>query len=170
MILGIGETLVGRLLLIDALTMQFRSLVLKRDPDCPACGTREIKRLIDYEQFCGLKNPAEDAGPHPVGSISAVELSERLAKGERLNIIDVREPFEWQIAKIPGARLIPLRQILSHADELRSSDPTVLYCHAGMRSMRAARELSVAGLRGLLNLEGGIDAWSRDVDPSVPRY
>ena len=170
MILGIGETLVGRLLLIDALTMQFRSLVLKRDPECPACGTREIKELIDYDQFCGLKTVEEPDNRDPVGSISANDLAERLAKGEKLNIIDVREPFEWQIAKIPGARLIPLRNVMSHADELRSPNPTVIYCHAGMRSMRAARDLAAAGLKGLLNLEGGIDAWSRDVDPSVPRY
>lgn len=170
MILGIGDTLVGRLLLIDALTMQFRTMIVNRDPHCPACGTREIQELIDYEQFCGMKNFEGEDERDPVGSISARELSERVANGEQLNIIDVREPFEWQIAYIPGARLIPMREVMSHADELRTPIPTVLYCHSGMRSMRVARELAAAGLRGLLNLDGGIDAWSRDVDPSVPRY
>lgn len=169
MILGIGDTLAGRLLLIDALTMQFRTMDLRRDPGCPACGTREIQELIDYEEFCGMKNAEQEELP-AIGSISASELSLRLAKGDQLNVIDVREPFEWQIGRIPGARLIPLREVMSHADELRNAKETVLYCHSGMRSMRAARELAAAGLRGLFNLDGGIDAWSRDVDPTVPRY
>ena len=169
MILGIGDTLAGRLLLIDALTMQFRTMDLRRDPGCPACGTREIQELIDYEEFCGMKN-AEKEELQAIGSISASELSLRLAKGDQVNVIDVREPFEWQIGRIPGARLIPLREVMSHADELRNAKETVLYCHSGMRSMRAARELAAAGLRGLFNLDGGIDAWSRDVDPTVPRY
>lgn len=169
MILGIGDTLAGRLLLIDALTMQFRTMDLRRDPGCPACGTRKIQELIDYEEFCGMKN-AEQEDPPAIGSISASELSLRLDKGDQLNVIDVREPFEWQIGRIPGARLIPLREVMSHVDELRNAKETVLYCHSGIRSMRAARELAAAGLRGLINLDGGIDAWSRDVDPTVPRY
>lgn len=169
LILGIGETLVGRLLLIDALTMNFRSMQLKPDPQCPACGTHEITELIDYEQFCG-QEVMTDKKNEDVGSISARELSERIAGGDTLNIVDVREPFEWQIAKIPGARLIPMREVMSHLDELRSGKPTVLYCHSGVRSLRVARDLAAAGISGLLNLEGGIDAWSRDVDPTVPRY
>lgn len=169
-ILGIGDTLAGRLLLVDALTMQFRTMDLRRDPDCPACGTREIKTLIDYEEFCGLKATVTEVGEAAVGFISAHELAERVEKGDTLNIIDVREPFEWQIGRIPGARLIPMRDVMSHVDELRSSSETVLYCHGGVRSLRVARDLAGAGLHGLLNLEGGIDAWSRDVDPTVPRY
>ena len=170
MILGIGQSLVGRLLLVDALSMNFRSMQLKRDPECPACGTREIRELIDYEQFCGVETTNMEEQSGAPGSISARDLSARLAKGDSINIIDVREPFEWQIARIPGARLIPMREVMSHVDELRSDKPTVLYCHSGVRSLRVARDLVAAGLSGLLNLEGGIDAWSRDVDPSVPRY
>lgn len=169
MILGIGETLAGRLLLIDALTMQFRTMQIARDPACPACGTREIKRLIDYEQFCGM-NAMDEGKPSEIGSISARDLAKRIAAGDTFSIVDVREPFEWQIAKIPGARLIPMRDIMSHVDELRAAPETVLYCHGGVRSLRVARDLAAAGLRGLVNLEGGIDAWSRDVDPTVPRY
>ncbi|MBA2688045.1 MAG: molybdopterin-synthase adenylyltransferase MoeB [Gemmatimonadaceae bacterium] len=168
-ILGVGETLVGRLLLIDALSMQFRTMEIQRDPECPACGTREIQELIDYEQFCGM-NEMEETGPSEIRSITARELAQRVAEGDAISIIDVREPFEWQIAKIPGARLIPMRDIASHVDELRDARETVLYCHGGMRSLKVARDLAAAGLRGLVNLEGGIDAWSRDVDPSVPRY
>ncbi len=170
MILGLGDPLVGRLLLIDALTMRFRTMELKRDPECPACGTREIRELMDYEQLCGLKDIEMNEEVSAVGSISACGLSDRIAKGAVLNIVDVREPVEWQIAKIPGARLIPMREVLSRVDELRSANETVLYCHGGMRSLRVAHDLAGAGLRGLLNLEGGIDAWSRDVDPTVPRY
>lgn len=168
-ILGIGETLTGRLLLVDALTMQFRAMDLRRDPACPACGTREIQTLIDYEEFCGLKAGLEEQGAS-VGFITARDLSERVRRGDSLSIIDVREPFEWQIGRIPGARHIPMREVMSHIDELRSSSETVLYCHGGVRSLRVANDLAGAGLRGLLNLEGGIDAWSRDVDSTVPRY
>lgn len=169
-ILGIGDTLTGRLLLVDALTMQFRTMDLRRDPDCPACGTRAIQELIDYEEFCGLKGGVAEEVEAAVGSISARELAQRVGNGDTINIIDVREPFEWQIGRIPGARLIPMREVMSHVDELRSSSETVLYCHGGVRSLRVARDLAGAGLRGLVNLEGGIDAWSRDVDPTVPRY
>lgn len=169
MILGVGDTLAGRLLLIDALTMQFRTMEIKRDPACPACGTREIQQLIDYEQFCGMKS-IQESGSFDIRSISARELAERIANGESPSIIDVREPFEWQIAKIPGARLIPMRDVMSHVDELRGAPETIFYCHGGVRSLRVARDLAVAGVRGLVNLEGGIDAWSRDVDPTVPRY
>lgn len=169
MILGVGDTLTGRLLLIDALAMQFRTMEIKRDPACPACGTREIQQLIDYEQFCGMK-PIQESGSFDVRSITARELAEKIANGESPSIIDVREPFEWQIAKIPGARLIPMRDVMSHIDELRGAPETVLYCHGGVRSLRMARDLAAAGMRGLVNLEGGIDAWSRDVDPTVPRY
>ncbi len=169
MILGIGETLAGRLLLIDALTMHFRTMQIARDPACPACGTRELKRLIDYEQFCGM-TASDEGKPSEIGSISARDLAKRIAAGDPLSIVDVREPFEWQIAKIPGARLIPMRDIMSHADELRGAQETILYCHGGVRSLRVARDLAAVGLRGLVNLEGGIDAWSRDVDPTVPRY
>lgn len=170
MILGIGETLEGRLLLIDALTMQFRTMIIKRDPACPACGTHEIKELIDYEQFCGMSGESTNDQPAEIRSITAAELAERVRSGESISIVDVREPFEWQIAKIPGARLIPMREVMSHVEEIRESPETVLYCHGGVRSMKVARELAAAGVHGLYNLEGGIDAWSRDVDPTVPRY
>lgn len=171
LILGVGEILAGRLLLIDALTMQFRTMELRRDPDCPACGTREIRELIDYERFCGTTSDGiTESGTGEVGQISARELAERIARGDELNIIDVREPFEWQIARIPGARLIPMRDIATSTEEIRTAGESVVYCHSGIRSMRAARDLASAGVSGILNLEGGIDAWSRDVDPTVPRY
>ncbi len=105
-----------------------------------------------------------------VGAITPRQLADRIAKGDTLNIIDVREPFEWQIAKIPGARLIPMREVSAHIDELSAIPETILYCHGGVRSLRVAEQLAGAGMSGLLNLEGGIDAWSRDIDPTVPRY
>lgn len=171
LILGAGDALIGRLLLIDALAMDFRTMMLQRDPKCPACGTREIQELIDYEQFCGMTGGTTDEfSDGDVGHITARDLADRIARGDELNIVDVREPFEWQIARIPGARLVPMRDLMSTVEDFRTAGETVLYCHGGIRSMRAARDLAAAGVRGLLNLDGGIDAWSRDVDPTVPRY
>ncbi|MEO5580357.1 MAG: molybdopterin-synthase adenylyltransferase MoeB, partial [Gemmatimonadaceae bacterium] len=146
LILGVGESLVGRLLLVDTLGMQFRTVKLRRDPECPACGTREIRELIDYEDFCGI-TPAHvglDAngdGGSRIVELSPRELAERLARGDDFDLIDVRETFEWDIARIDGAKLIPLGTL---AEAIPSLDPTrelVLYCKGGVRSLKAAHQL-----------------------------
>jgi adenylyltransferase/sulfurtransferase len=171
LLLGVGEPLVGRLVLFDALAMTFRELALRKDPDCPLCGReRTLHGLVDYEAFCGLV-PVEAAGAEARRwEISARELKERLALGEDAVLIDVREPHEWEIARLPGATLIPLRTLPARVAEIDASREIVLYCHHGQRSMRALEFLRDSGIPKLRNLIGGIDAWSRDVDPEVPRY
>jgi len=168
-ILGIGETLVGRLLLFDALALRFRELTLRKDPECPLCAEkRTITGLIDYEQFCGIA--PVDAARDAELEISAHDLAERRERGEDFMLIDVREPHEYEIARIPGSILIPLHSLPERMSELDSSRDIVLHCHIGQRSMRALEMLHRAGFRKLKNLRGGIAAWSSDVDPSVPRY
>ena len=171
LILGIGQTLAGRFLIYDAMRMRFRELTLRKDPACPLCGTnRTVTKLIDYEEFCGLSaagTAAEDAADL---EISALELAERQQRGDDLVLIDVREPQEYEIARIPGSILIPLNSLPERMSELDSSREIVLQCHVGQRSMRALEMLHRAGFRKLKNLRGGIAAWSRDVDSSVPRY
>ncbi len=167
LILGAGDTLVGRLLLVDALRMQFRSLQLRRDPLCPACGTREITELIDYEEFCGAKAAATDDG---IAELTPRELADRLARGDAVELIDVREPYEWEIARIPGARLVPLATIQQSAGSLPRDRDIVLYCKGGTRSATAARQLRVEGIRRVWQLAGGITRWGVDVDPTLPRY
>ena len=171
LLLGVGESLIGRLLLFDALALSFRELTLRKDPDCPLCGMHPtIQALVDYEAFCGL-SPVEQAGAEADGwEISARELESRLANGEDTVLIDVREPHEWEIAHLPGATLIPLNTLPARLSELDTSREIVLHCHHGQRSMRALEFLRGSGFRKLKNLKGGIDAWSKDVDPSVPRY
>ncbi len=168
-ILGVGETLVGRLLLFDALSLRFRELALRKDPECPLCGEqRTITGLIDYEQFCGIVPAAAAASPEL--EISARDLAERQERGDDLVLIDVREPQEYEIARIPGSVLIPLHSLPERMSELDTSREIVLHCHVGQRSMRALEMLHRSGFRKLKNLRGGIEAWSRDVDPTVPRY
>jgi adenylyltransferase/sulfurtransferase len=165
---GIGEPLVGRLLLVDALSMQFRTVRLRKDPRCPACGTREITKLVDYEQFCGIRGGEDETAG--VQALTPADLKARLDRGEDLDLVDVREPHEWDICRIEGARLAPLS---SFADALRTLDSArdvVLYCKSGQRSAKAARQLQAAGFRRVWNLAGGILRWSQDVDPTVPRY
>jgi len=170
-VLGTGESLIGRLLTFDALAMRFRELKLKKDPACPICGEhRTIHELIDYEQFCGI-TPSEQAEEVAMQwEIDARELKAMQDRGEDFALIDVREPHEFQIAKIPGATLIPLGSLPARVSELDTSRPIVLHCHHGQRSMRALEFLHQAGFRKLKNLKGGIDAWSKSVDPTVPRY
>jgi sulfur-carrier protein adenylyltransferase/sulfurtransferase len=168
LIAGIGEPLVGRLLLVDALGMQFRTVKLRKDPRCPACGTREIKELIDYQQFCGIRGGEDEAAGVPV--LTVAELDERRRGGADLDLVDVREPHEWDIGRIEGARLAPLS---SFADALRTFDSArdvVLYCKSGVRSAKAVRQLQEAGFKRVWNLEGGILRWSEEIDPTVPRY
>jgi sulfur-carrier protein adenylyltransferase/sulfurtransferase len=168
LILGAGEPLIGRLLLIDALTMQFRTIQLRRDPECPACGTRELRELIDYEAFCGVS--ANGNGSTAIADISPRQLAERLERGDDLQLVDVREKWEWDISRIPGARLIPLRTLADAAPTLDATREVVLYCKSGVRSLHAAEELAGMGFSRLTNVEGGIIRWSEEVDPTVVRY
>jgi adenylyltransferase/sulfurtransferase len=168
LIAGIGEPLVGRLLLVDALSMQFRTVKLRRDPKCPACGTRELKKLVDYEQFCGIRGqPDETAG---VPALTPKELQARLARKDDFDLVDVREAHEWDICRIPGARLAPLSTFSDALRTLDSARDVVVYCRSGVRSAKALKQLQAAGFRRVWNLTGGILRWSDEVDPSVPKY
>jgi adenylyltransferase/sulfurtransferase len=169
LIAGAGETLAGRLLHFDALKMKFREFNLRRDPECPVCGEKPtVTAPIDYEQFCGGADwfAASDNVP----SVSVSELKRRMDEGEAITLIDVREPYEFEVARIPGAQLIPLGELETRAAELPRSGTLVLQCHTGMRSEHAVRLLQEAGFPNACNLEGGIEAWSMEIDPSVPRY
>lgn len=173
LILGIGEPLIGRLLLYDGLQMRFEEVKLGKNPKCPVCGENPtITELIDYEAFCGM--PAHDredgSGLASEWEITPQQLKERLDRGERIVIVDVREPHEWDIAHIEGARLIPLGELAARVHELDSADPIVLHCKTGARSARALEFLRGIGFRKLKNLKGGINAWAREVDPRLPTY
>jgi len=150
--------------------MKFREFKLRKDPKCPVCGENpSIKELIDYEQFCGLG--AAPAVANQLEEITAAELKGRLDRGDDLQIIDVREPNEFEIAKIPGTRLIPLGQVVNRMSEIDPARETVVHCKGGVRSAKAIEALKGADFPGrLVNLKGGITAWSNDVDPSVPKY
>jgi len=167
MLLGLGDTLVGRLLTIDVMTMSFRTLRIPKDPECPACGTHEITELIDYEEFC---NGPVARTPGAVQEIQPAQLASRLDKGEKLEIIDVREPYEWEIGHIPGARLVPLNRIAEEIPRLDKRRETILYCKVGGRSAFAARQLADAGVTDVRNLAGGILRWIDEVDPTMARY
>jgi sulfur-carrier protein adenylyltransferase/sulfurtransferase len=171
LIVGAGEPLRGRLLLIDTLGMTFRTVNVRKDPTCPACGTHEIQALIDYEQFCGVRTA--EAEPRALGGFVEVtprELQGRLARGEELDLIDVREQFEWDIARIPGARLVPLATLPEVAETLDHGREIVVYCKGGSRSRAAASHLVDAGFARVANLSGGILRWQAEVDPTLPRY
>jgi sulfur-carrier protein adenylyltransferase/sulfurtransferase len=171
LLLGLGDTLAGRLLMIDAMTMSFRSIAIQKDPECPACGTHEITELIDYDEFCaGPPSPVLAAGASRVQEIQPSRLAERLNDGEKLEIIDVREPYEWQLGHIPGARLVPLDRIADEIPRLDKRRETILYCKVGARSRIAAQQLAEAGVVDVRNLAGGILRWIDEVDPAMPRY
>jgi adenylyltransferase/sulfurtransferase len=170
MLLGLGDTLVGRLLTIDVMTMAFRTIQIRRDPDCPACGTRELRELINYDEFCAGNPRGRDQQKAGVAEIEPAQLARRLAAGDRPEIIDVREPYEWQINHIPGARHVPLDRIAAEIPSLDKRRETVLYCKVGIRSMHAARQLADAGVSSVRNLSGGILRWIDEVDPTMPRY
>ena len=166
LIIGVGDPLVGRLLHFDALKMKFREFNLRRDPACPVCGENPtITAPIDYEQFCGNVR-AVDEGP----SISVQDLKRKMDAKEKFTLIDVREPFEYEIAKIDGAKLIPLGEIAERTAEFEPESEVIVHCHSGGRSAQAVQLLRKAGLTNVYNLEGGIDAWSEEIDPRVPRY
>jgi adenylyltransferase/sulfurtransferase len=165
LILGIGEPLVGRLLLYDALAMRFRELKLRRDPECPVCGNHPtVTKLIDYQQFCGILQHVT-----PEGDIDPVEVKAKIDRGDKFLLLDVREPHEYQICSIPTAKLIPLGQLPQHLDELDRDIEIVAHCKSGMRSAKAVGLLKDAGFRAR-NMKGGILAWSDKVDPTVPKY
>ena len=166
LIVGIGEPLIGRLLHFDALKVKFRELKLRRDLQCPVCGENPtIFSPIDYEQFCGVRNEDE-----AIPAISAHELKQKMDGCEAFELIDVREPFEYEIARIDGAKLIPLGEIAERTDELQHELPIIVHCHSGARSAQAVQLLQQRGFRNVYNLEGGIDAWSDQIDPAVPKY
>jgi adenylyltransferase/sulfurtransferase len=175
-ILGKGEPLIGRLLLVDSLNMHFRELKLRKNPDCPVCGKNPtVTKLIDYNQFCGIhpEPKADSVNGTPVqngiSQISPIELKRRLDAGEDLFVLDVREPHEYQIANL-GAKLIPLGDLPARVNELDSSREIVVHCKSGGRSQKAAEFLAQSGFKKLHNLAGGINAWSTDVDPKVAKY
>ncbi|HTV08907.1 MAG TPA: molybdopterin-synthase adenylyltransferase MoeB [Candidatus Aquilonibacter sp.] len=186
LILGIGEPLIGRLLLVDALGMNFRTLKLRKNPECPMCGTHEIKELIDYDQFCGL--PKRDEAPAPlevsshaniaeapvvdgIPQISVEQLKAELDAGRKPFILDVREPHEYQIVNL-GAPLIPLGQLPARINEIPvgKDEEIVIHCRSGARSQKASLELKSAGFTNVKNLAGGILAWADKIDKTMPKY
>ena len=167
LILGVGQPLIGRLVLFDALKLQFRELRLEKDPDCPVCGAHPtVRELIDYEAFCGIGAEPAYAGPE----VTAAELEAERRRNPGLVVVDVREPHEYEIAHIDGTKLIPLGELPSRLTELDGHAEIVTHCHKGVRSMKALEILKGAGFSKVRSLKGGIDAWSVDVDPEVPRY
>jgi sulfur-carrier protein adenylyltransferase/sulfurtransferase len=171
LILGAGEPLIGRFLIFDALRMKFRELKLRKDPDCPVCGTHPtVTKLIDYEQFCGVPAAVEAPMAGNATEISAVDLKKRLDRGDKLTIVDVREPHEYQINRIAGSVLMPLGDVAKRYVELDPSDELVMQCKVGGRSAKAAEFLRSKGFTKVLNLTGGILDWIDKVDPSQPKY
>ena len=179
LIIGQGQSLIGRLLLYDALDMTFDEVRLRKNPNCPVCGPNPtITELIDYEQFCGM--PAHDRSLYvtaenvdtAVPQITPAELKRRLDNGDVLQIVDVREPHEWEISNLEdlGAFLVPQNEILEHMGELNMTRDIVVMCRSGARSASVIRELQKHGFQRLLNLEGGINEWAREVDGSLPVY
>lgn len=174
LILGVGEPLVGRFLIFDSLRMRFRELKLRKDPDCPVCGTHPtVTALIDYEQFCGVgpKAEAQTEGEVSLGAeLTSTELKRKLDAGEKLVVLDVREPQEYQINRIPGSLLIPLGELPRRYQELNPNDAIVCQCKSGARSAKAAAYLRTVGFANVANLTGGILGWIDQVDPSQPKY
>jgi adenylyltransferase/sulfurtransferase len=166
LVTGLGEPLAGRLLLFDALTMSFRTIQLRRDPSCPTCGTSRTTTLVDYEEICAIEEPRRD----DIRSIEPLELARLLDRGEDIDVVDVREEYEWNIGRLPGARLIPLGKIPSEVESFDPHRETVLYCKSGVRSLHAARQLMSAGIGNVVNLSGGIVRWREEVDPNLPEY
>jgi molybdopterin/thiamine biosynthesis adenylyltransferase/rhodanese-related sulfurtransferase len=164
LILGVGEPLIGRLLYFDALKMKFREFNLRRDPQCPVCGdSPTITRPIDYEQFCGVSMSQ-------IPTVSVRELKQKLDAHENFQLVDVREPFEHDLASINGARLIPLGELPDRLSELDRGQLTIVHCHSGQRSAQAVRLMREAGFGNVFNLEGGIARWSDEIDSDVAQY
>jgi adenylyltransferase/sulfurtransferase len=175
LIIGKGTPLIGRLLLYDALQMKFRELKIRKDPSCPVCSPNPtITELQDYEYFCGIGSDSkldvgeEDSGP--VRQTTVKQIKEMLDEGRKVTLLDVREPQEWDITHIEGAKLIPLGSIPERMNELDTADDIVVYCHHGTRSAQAIKFLKKMGFEKLQNMAGGIDAWAINVDKDMPRY
>jgi adenylyltransferase/sulfurtransferase len=168
-LLGKGDTLVGRLLVFDAMRMKFRELRLRKSADCPMCGPHAtLKELIDYEEFCGLRGPGEQVGEE--FQITVEELKEKVDNDGQVVLLDVREPMEWEIARLDKAILMPVAAVPGRVNELSTADDIVVYCKTGVRSGRITNFLRELGFRKVKNLVGGIDAWAEFVDPEMPRY
>ena len=172
LVLGAAGTLVGRLLLVDALGMHFREVKLKRNPECAVCGPNPtVTKLIDYESFCGVgPGPGTRAAFDEVPSISVEDLKRKIDSADDFRLVDVREPQEVRICSLPGSVQIPLRTLEGNLDRFSADDDIVVHCKTGARSAQAVRLLREAGFRNVRNLEGGIDRWARVIDPTVPRY
>ena len=172
LILNKGDSLIGRLLLFQAMPMKFCELRLKKDPDCPVCGKNAtIKELVDYDEFCGVGRGEEDVKEADVAiEITTHELKKLIDEKSSFTLIDVREPHEYQICRIEGATLMPLATIANQMTGLDQTGEIITYCHAGMRSYKAAEFLKSIGFGKVRSLKGGIKSWSRDIDPSIPVY
>ena len=169
LLLGRGDTLIGRLLVFDALRMKFRELKLRKNPECPICGLNPtIKELIDYEEFCGLRGPSEQVGEE--FQITVAELKQKIDGGKAVVLLDVREPMEWEIARLDKAVLMPVAQVPSRVNELSTADEIVVYCKTGVRSGRITNFLREIGFRKAKNLVGGIDEWAEKIEPEMARY
>src|SRR3712207_4850051 len=170
LLLGIGEPLIGRLLLYDALGMRFREMKLRKDPGCPVCGENPtVTELIDYQEFCGIPQANAQVQAGEVPEITVQELKGRMENGERVSVLDVREPHEYEVANI-GARLIPLGELPERLVELDRDESLAVHCKTGGRSARAVKLLKESGFQNVYNVKGGITAWSEEIDPSVPKY
>ena len=166
LLLGNGESLAGKLLLFNAMDMSFSELRVGKNRECPVCGIHPtVTKLIDYEEFCGTRR-----APAQVAEVDATTLKRLLEGGAKINLLDVREPFEYELCHIPGSKLIPLEELERRAAELDPSEEVVVYCHVGVKSARAVELRSSRGFRRARNLMGGIRAWADSVDPSMPVY
>jgi sulfur-carrier protein adenylyltransferase/sulfurtransferase len=173
LILGIGEPLIGRLLLYDALGMSFREMKLRKNPNCPVCGENPtVTELIDYQEFCGIPQAQQAEDVDELPEIGVQDLKEKLEAGERVAVLDVREPHEYEVANLEaqGAKLIPLGELPERLAELNQNDEIAVHCKTGGRSARAVKILQNAGFGNVYNVEGGITAWSEEIDPSIPKY
>jgi adenylyltransferase/sulfurtransferase len=179
LILGIGDSMIGRLVLYDALNMEVTEVKLRKNPNCPVCGDHPtVTELIDYEQFCGA--PAHDRSPYAaqevdlnqVRQMTPVQLKERLDAGDDLLILDVRQPHEWEISNMAsvGAKLIPQSEVMDHLDEFDQNQEIVVQCRSGVRSANVIMIMQQLGFKNLWNLDGGINRWAQEVDPSLPVY
>ncbi len=171
LIIGKGEPLIGRLILYNALKMEFREVKLRRNPQCPVCGDKPtIKALIDYEQFCGIGRGEEAQAQTTEYDLSPTGVKELLERDPKIVLLDVREPHEYDIVHIEGAKLMPLSELHLRVNELDTADTIVIHCHHGPRSQQAIKVLEHFGFKKLKHLHGGIDAWAQDVDPEMARY
>ena len=170
LIIGVGEPLINRFLIYDALRMRFRELKLRKDVDCPVCGEHPtVQELIDYEQFCGVTNVVEDEGSDQQDA-TVEDLKKLIDAKENIFVLDVREPQEYQICNIPGSTLIPLGDLPKRLSELEGQGEMIVHCKSGVRSGKAVKLLHEAGFKRAKNLRGGILAWIKQIDPSLPSY